>query len=63
MDTTRLRHDPNFKIGLVVGMALAHAQKHVDENQEGMTTAQRGLEIERMTNLILFELLEKPIKL
>jgi hypothetical protein len=28
-----------------------------------MTTAQRGLEIERMTNLILFELLEKPIKL
>lgn len=63
MELSNLTDDPAFKAGLVVGMAMAHAQKHVDETYPGMGIVQKGGEIERMTNLILFDLLEKQIKL
>lgn len=58
MDSTRLKDDPTFKLGMLFGMALAHAQRHAEEEYTASPKNEKFMEMERMTNLILDDYLE-----
>lgn len=59
MSFSNLRDDPVFKAGLLMGAAMTHAQKHVEENFSQEPDYVKHSELERMTTLIINELMSK----